>query len=194
MPEQKHKAVFLDRDGTLSVEVGYIDNVKDFKLYSETPDALKRLAEAGYKLVVLTNQSGVARGYFPESRVVEINEFMTRRLESFGISLDGIYYCPFYKDGKIEEYAKEDPCRKPDTGMIMRAVDEIGINLASSMIVGDSTADINCGKNAGIRSVLVLTGHGEKTYKIMKTMEKDEQPDHISKNIGEAVTWILENE
>lgn len=191
MKQNPYKAVFLDRDGTLSEDVGYIDNVGDFRLYGDTCDALKRLSAAGFKLIVVTNQSGVARGYFPESCVVEINDHMSRLLGERGITLDGIYYCPYFTGGSVPEYAIDAPCRKPDTGMILEAVDDIGIDLGRSYMVGDSDSDIMCGKNAGLRTVLVRTGHGREAERKIDMTNERERPECITDSIGEAATWII---
>ncbi|MFC1477699.1 D-glycero-alpha-D-manno-heptose-1,7-bisphosphate 7-phosphatase [candidate division KSB1 bacterium] len=190
---KKLKAVFLDRDGTISVEVGYIDNVDDFELYPETAEALALLRRLGYKLVVVTNQSGVARGYFPESTVQEINDKMCMLLRESGVVIDDVYYCPYFEGGSVEEYARPSSCRKPDTGMIAQAVQAHNIDLESSLMIGDSLSDIQCGKNAGIATILVRTGYGRESEQKLLQLPEAEQPDLIAETLYEAALWIKNN-
>jgi len=184
------KAIFLDRDGTISIEIGYIDNADDFALYPDSVRALADLRDLGYKLIIITNQSGVARGYFEESRVHEINNRMIELLAEHHIHLDGIYYCPHLADGKISEYAVECSCRKPKTGMIKQAQIEHAVDLKHSILIGDTITDILCGKNAGLTTILVRTGHGKDNEMALKTMSEHEQPDFIADSIGGAVKII----
>jgi D-glycero-D-manno-heptose 1,7-bisphosphate phosphatase len=121
MTERKSNAVFLDRDGTISIEIGYIDNVELLEIYQDSVAALIEIRQMGYKLVVVSNQSGVAQGFFPESRVQEVNDRMVSLLKEQGVLIDGIYYCPHLPNGVIPEYAIECNCRKPAPGMIKRA-------------------------------------------------------------------------
>jgi len=191
--KNKTKAVFLDRDGTISKEVGYIGNVDDFELLADTVSALKILMDLGYKLVVVTNQSGVARGYFPEERVQEINRRMTDLLEREDIRFDGIYFCPHLEDGKIKKYAVRCACRKPETGMIRKAESELEIDLSRSWIIGDGMPDIKCGKNVGLKTILVRTGHGVESEKKLEQLPENEKPDYITDTLSDAVRKIKEN-
>jgi len=188
--EQKSKAVFLDRDGTISVEIGYIDNVELFKLYPESVEALASLKAMGYKLVVISNQSGVAQGFFPESRVRMIHDKMMSLLKENGVVLDGVYYCPHLPNGKIPEYAKECECRKPNIGMIKRAEKELKIDLRHSLLIGDKLSDIACGRNAGLKTILVRTGYGKETEQQLRGLSEAEKPEVIVETLREAVEWI----
>ena len=186
----KAKAVFLDRDGTISHEVGYIDRVDDFKLYPYSAESLKALRSMGFEIVIVTNQSGVALGLFTESRVQEINDRMRTLLKNEGVTIDGIYYCPHLPDGVVAEYTKKCACRKPDIGMIKKAETELNLDLNSSIIVGDKLTDIACGHNAGLKTVLVRTGYGRDEEKKLGNSTADEQPDVILDTLKDVVEWI----
>lgn len=186
----KSKAVFLDRDGTISTEVGYIDNADDFRLYSYSAQVLAVLESMGFKLVVVTNQSGVARGLFPESRVKEINNRMRALLENENIALDGVYYCPHLPEGKIAEFSRECSCRKPDIGMIKSAEEELRLDLKKSIMIGDRMTDIACGRRAGLKTILVRTGYGREEEKLLAECLSGEQPDAIVDTLEDAVEWI----
>lgn len=158
----KHKAVFLDRDGTINVEVEYLSQVDDFQFIPGVPWALKRLKDAGYLLVVVTNQSGIARGYYDEAALAEIHEHMHQDLASFGASLDACYFCPHHPEHGTGDYRTECGCRKPLPGMLERAAADLDIDLAASFMIGDKLADIEAGIAAGCTPMLVLTGYGSK--------------------------------
>lgn len=190
----KAKAVFLDRDGTISHETGYIDSVDDFKLYPYSAESLAALRSMGFKIVIVTNQSGVALGFFTESRVQEINDRMHTLLKNEGITIDGIYYCPHLPDGVVAEYAKECTCRKPGIGMIKKAETELNLDLNCSIIVGDKLTDIVCGLNAGLKTVLVRTGYGRDEEKKLGKSPADEQPDVILDTLKNVVEWIKNEE
>jgi len=186
------KAVFLDRDGTISREVGYIDNVEDFELYPDAAEALACLQSRGYALIVVTNQSGVARGYFPESRVRAINDRMVELLARAGATIDGVYYCPHLEEGTVPAYAVRCSCRKPATGMITQAASEHGIVLPASVMVGDSLSDVECGKNAGLTTVLVRTGYGKNYEPVISGLPDREKPDYIADTLRDAASWIVQ--
>jgi len=190
MTERKFKAVFLDRDGTISIEIGYIDNVELLELYQDSVAALIELRQMGYKLVVVSNQSGVAQGFFPESRVQEVNDRMVFLLKEQGVLIDGIYYCPHLPNGVIPEYAIECNCRKPAPGMIKRAEQELNIDLQHSILIGDKLSDIICGRNAGLKTILVRTGYGAETELQLQKQQLEMKPDAIVDTIYEAVKWI----
>ncbi len=184
------KAIFLDRDGTIMFEEGYIDNVNDVRLLPGAVDALAQAKILGFKLVVVTNQSGVARGMFPESKVIEINQMLCEILEQSGVSFDGIYYCPHHPEGKQHEYTRKCNCRKPATGLIQQAVDELKLSLDGSYMIGDKLSDIDCGINAGLKTVLVRTGYGKDTEYSLADAEHSIHPDRIVDSLIEAVEWI----
>ena len=180
----------MDRDGTISTEMGYIDSVEAFELYPYSVQALSALQSLGFKLVVITNQSGVARGLFPESRVVEINNRMQTLLSEAGVTLDGVYYCPHLPEGSVAEYSYKCTCRKPDIGMIKQAAREHTIALEKSVMVGDALSDIACGRNAAIKTILVRTGYGRNVEKSLKGLSPEEQPDAVVDTLEGAMEWI----
>jgi D,D-heptose 1,7-bisphosphate phosphatase len=190
MMERKSKAVFLDRDGTISIEIGYIDNVELLEMYQDSVAALIELRQMGYKLVVVSNQSGVAQGFFPESRVQEVNDRMVSLLKEQGVLIDGIYYCPHLPNGVIPEYAIECNCRKPAPGMIKRAEQELNIDLQHSILIGDKLSDIICGRNAGLKTILVRTGYGAETELQLQKQQMEMKPDAIVDTLYKAVQWI----
>lgn len=179
-------AVFLDRDGTVNVEKNYIDDPKDLKLYEGVSDAIKCLNKKGIRVIVVTNQSGVARGYFTEERVLEINEYLKELLANDGASLDGIYYCPHHP-----EFDQTCDCRKPKPGLLIRAADDFQIDLQSSYIIGDKLSDLELAGSTRVKGVLVLTGYGLETRRNLETGSVT--PHFIAKGLKEAVKWIIKD-
>lgn len=155
------RAIFLDRDGTINVEVDYLSKVADFQFIPGVPLALKRLKDAGYLLVVVTNQSGIGRGYYDEDALAAIHSHMHAELAHFGAAIDACYFCPHHPQHATGDYLKECGCRKPLPGMLQRAAGDLGIDLAASFMIGDKLADVQAGISAGCTPMLVLTGHGE---------------------------------
>lgn len=152
------KAIFLDRDGTLNIDLGYVHQIDDFKFFDGTINALRKLKQMGYLLVVVTNQSGIARGYFSEDQFLQLTEWMDWSLAEQGVDLDGIYYCPHHKEG-LGDYKKDCDCRKPKIGMFKDAIKHLKIDPAHSVMVGDKKEDMEAGKNAGVGlNILVETG------------------------------------
>ncbi|MFC1514056.1 D-glycero-alpha-D-manno-heptose-1,7-bisphosphate 7-phosphatase [candidate division KSB1 bacterium] len=187
------KAIFFDRDGTIILEKGYIDNVEKIELIPGATEVLFEIMNLGFKIVIISNQSGVARGYFPESRVTEINSELENILKSEKVTVDGVYYCPHHIDGSIPEYKIECKCRKPGTGMIEAAVKDLNIRIDGSFLVGDKLSDVECGFNAGLKSILVRTGYGyEEEAKIDKN-HSNKIPDFIADTLNDVLE-ILRNE
>ncbi len=151
-------AVFLDRDGTINEEQEYLYRKEECHFLPNVKEAVKRLNEAGYLVVVVTNQSGIARGYYTESDLEELHAYMEKEFATSGAKIDGWYFCPHHPDFMAN--AKECDCRKPLPGMLLTAADELGIDLPSSWIVGDKIVDLEAGIAAGCRSILVRTGYG----------------------------------
>lgn len=171
-----NKAVFLDRDGVINEEVSYLSNPDHFKFIEGSIEALKLLKELGYLLIVITNQAGIARGYFSENTLETIHNKMFQILNQYNVELDDIFYCPHHPN-----FTGPCNCRKPNPGMILQAKEKYGINLRESFMVGDTLNDIKTGISAECQTVLVLTGYGvEEKKKINEIV-----PDFIFNNLLE---------
>jgi D-glycero-D-manno-heptose 1,7-bisphosphate phosphatase len=153
-------AVFLDRDGTLIEEVGYLDRIERVALFPWTIDALRVLRRAGYALVVVTNQAGVARGYFDEAHVEAVHEHLRSRFAAAGAPVDGFHFCPHHPEATLPAYRVRCECRKPQPGLILRAARELDLDLARSFVIGDRWLDVETARRAGARGILVRTGYG----------------------------------
>lgn len=188
----KRPAVFLDRDGTINEEVGYVNHLCRFWLLPGVANAIKMLNENGFYVIVVTNQSGVARGYFSEELVHIIHNRMCDLLKAEGARVDKIYYCPHHPTVGPPEYRRECECRKPKIGMIRQAAAELPIDLSHSYVIGDRIKDIYFGHNAGLKSILVLTGYGRGEYEFQRHTWK-ESPEFVAENLPEAVAWILKD-
>jgi D-glycero-D-manno-heptose 1,7-bisphosphate phosphatase len=156
----KQRAVFLDRDGTINVEVQYLSKVEEFRLIPGVPYALQRLKDAGFLLVVVTNQSGIGRGLYDEAALSAIHDKMHEELATFGIAIDACYFCPHHPEHAVGDYRVDCACRKPLPGMLHEAARDLDIDLSRSFMVGDKLGDIEAGLNAGCRSLMVKTGYG----------------------------------
>jgi len=156
------RAVFVDRDGTINVEKDYLHRSEDFEFIPGAPEAIRRLKDAGFLVVVVTNQSGVARGYYDERAVATLHAHIQERLATYGTRIDGFYLCPHHPTEGVGAYRIDCDCRKGSPGMLLRASREHDINLRLSYMVGDKMADIEAGIAAGCQSVLVRTGYGVK--------------------------------
>lgn len=183
-------AVFLDRDGTVSDEAGYINHIDRFKVYPWTPQAVKKLNDAGVPVFLITNQSGVARGYFPDELVREVHRKLCDSLARSGAFLDGMYYCPHHPEGRKAAYRMLCDCRKPAPGMLLKAAREHDIDLSLSFVIGDRYVDVETGFRAGARGVLVLSGYGRGEYLYQRDLWP-RPPDHIAENLSDAVDWVL---
>ncbi len=187
---ERRGAVFLDRDGTVNEEVGYLRDLRMLKLIPGASAAIRRLNEAGIPVILVTNQSGVARGYFPESLVHEAHALLAKMLGGEGARLDGVYYCPHHPSAGNSQYTVECDCRKPATGLLDRAARELNIDLGRSFMVGDKWSDVELGHRAGARSVLVSTGFAADDPGNARPAHV-EDPDFIAHDLAEAVDWIL---
>ena len=153
-----NKAVFLDRDGTINVDYGYVHQIDDFHFIDGVIDALLQLKKKGYMLVLVTNQSGIARGYFSEEQFLQLTEWFDWSLADRGVDFDGIYYCPHHPEGQ-GEYREDCDCRKPKAGMFTQAIADLNIDPAQSIMVGDKLEDLLAAENAGVKTkILVRTG------------------------------------
>ncbi len=180
-----HAAVFLDRDGTLNEEMGYINHLSRFRLLPRTVPAIRRLNAAGVKAVVVTNQSGAARGYFPRSLMDEVHAHLKEQLAAGGAHLDGIYVCPHHPD-------EDCACRKPSPTLIEQAARDLDLDLSRSYLVGDRYKDIETAANAGVKGILVLTGYGRGEYDYLRPAQKV-QPVFVAPDLEAAVEWILQD-
>ena len=187
-----NRAVFLDRDGTVNEEVGYLKDLGQLRLIPGAGSAIRKFHEAGLKVVVITNQSGVARGYFTESFVHDTHALLEQLLKNEGAKLDGIYYCPHHPTAGSSRYTIECDCRKPGTGLIDRAARDLDIDIKRSYVVGDKWSDVELGQRAGARSVLVRTGFAaDDTGNARPPHVKD--PDFAADTINHAADWIIED-
>jgi D-glycero-D-manno-heptose 1,7-bisphosphate phosphatase len=183
-------AVFVDRDGTLIEEVGYLDRVDRVVLYPWTIDAVRALNRAGLPIVLVSNQSGVARGFFTEAVVDDVHARMAALLDAGGAHIDAYYYCPHHPDGTMPGYTRSCQCRKPKRGLVDRAVGELGIAPARSFVVGDRWIDVALAQTMGGRGVLVRTGYGAIEE---RRPQQNLVADAIVDNFAGAASWILRN-
>ena len=171
-----NRAVFLDRDGTMARDVPYCRSPEDFELFPSTAKAVKLLREHGFKVIVITNQSGIARGYFTEETLARIHEKMKKELAKEGAGVDGIYYCPHHPDDNCD-------CRKPRPRLVLQATEDFNIDLTRSFVVGDLEMDVGLGRAVGCRTVLLPNPGNEN--------RKQEAPDYTAADLYDAVLWII---
>jgi D-glycero-D-manno-heptose 1,7-bisphosphate phosphatase len=179
-------AVFLDRDGTIIADVGYLDAIDRIAFFPWTVDAIRMLNRAGFPVVVITNQSGIARGIFTESFVEETHRAISTRLEAGGAHVDAYYYCPHHPNGSVAAFASVCDCRKPGRALVDRAAADLGLDLVRSVMVGDRWLDVALGQAMGGRSILVRTGVGEEARP-----SPGVTADAIVDNLAAAASWIL---
>jgi D,D-heptose 1,7-bisphosphate phosphatase len=179
-------AIFLDRDGTLNKDPGYIGDPNIIELYDGTAVALKRVKEkTGSLLVVISNQSGIARGIITEKQVFAVNKRINDLLKADGVEIDKFYFCPFHPEFNSPEKVL---CRKPSPQMVLKAADEMKVNLSASYFIGDTKADILCGKNAGTKTILVRTGRGEEEFSLLQ--KENIIPNFVALDIVEACEFV----
>ncbi|NQU09273.1 D-glycero-beta-D-manno-heptose 1,7-bisphosphate 7-phosphatase [bacterium] len=179
VPSAQSRAVFLDRDGVLMEDSNYVGRVERVTVIPGVPRALKRLQDAGFRLLVVTNQSGVGRGYFPRPAVDQIHAHLDAEFGRAGARVDRYYVCPHRPDAGCD-------CRKPQPRFLVEAAREFGLDLGRSYMVGDRPGDIQAGLNAGTRTVLVLTGAGRETLAAGTV-----QPSRVVADLSDAADWIL---
>jgi D-glycero-D-manno-heptose 1,7-bisphosphate phosphatase len=180
------RAVFLDKDGTLVVDVPYNVDPERMLLMPGAGEALRRLSDAGYKLIVVSNQSGVARGVFAESALPAVEQRLREMLADHGAPLSGFYYCPHHPDGAVVEYAVRCDCRKPQPGLLLRAAEEHGISVRESWMIGDILNDVEAGRRAGCRTILLDNGN-ETEWEL----SKERLPDCVVSDLRDAAALIL---
>ncbi len=183
-------AVFMDRDGCLTEEVGYVNHPSRIRLLPRTAEAVRRLNQAGVAAVMVTNQTGIARGYFSEETLHAANARMRTELEAGGARLDGVYVCMHHPTEGEPPYRADCDCRKPRPGLLNRAAAELGLDLRASVMVGDKFSDVAAGHAAGAAGVLVLTGYGRGEWEYARHAQ-DVKPDHVAEDLLDAVEWAL---
>jgi D-glycero-D-manno-heptose 1,7-bisphosphate phosphatase len=181
----KHSAIFLDRDGTLNRDLGYVHRVKDLELLPGVVAGLQQMSTLGFQLFITTNQSGIARGYFTESEMHAFNHALVELLAAEDVTIAGIYFCPFHPTEGVGAYRRESPLRKPACGMIAQAAAEHELDLANSFAIGDKKSDILAGQAAGCRTILVKTGAGGRGE-----AELDARPDFVAADLVAAAQFI----
>ena len=179
MKPGKRPAVFLDRDGVLTEEKSYVTSIKDLSVFFYTRESIQKIHEKGYYAIVITNQSGVARGFFDEETLRKMNTWL---IEETGV--DQIYYCPHHPEGRILQYRKECLCRKPGTAMFNQASRDFAIAMEKSYMVGDRASDILAGQNMGLKTILVESGYGTKR------LEQPVAPDQVVKDLRSVAALL----
>jgi D-glycero-D-manno-heptose 1,7-bisphosphate phosphatase len=182
--------VFIDRDGTLTEEVGYVNHPRRIRLLPRSAEAIRRLNAAGLPAIVATNQAGIARGYFSETMLRTVNDEMMRQLKDAGARLDGVYVCTHHPTAGAQPYRADCECRKPKSGLLRRAAEELGLDLATSTMIGDKPSDLEAGRAVGARAVLVLTGYGRGDWEYQREAFRV-PPDHVAEDLLDAVEWLL---
>ena len=183
-------AVFIDRDGTISEEVGYVNHPSRYRVFPYAAEAVRLLNDAGWLAVLVTNQAGVARGYFAEDLISEVHAALARELERGGARLDAVYYCPHHPAVGEPPYRLDCDCRKPRPGLVRRAAEELNIDLTRSWMVGDRYGDVELARNACLRSAFVLSGYGRGEWEYQRE-RWPHQPDLVAEDLLEAVREIL---
>lgn len=184
----KNIAVFLDRDGTINKDKGYICDCSDLEIYSYAAAAIKEIKGRGYKVLVATNQACIARAICTEQQVQDIHAKMDRALRSAGATIDRFYYSPYHEEGVIPEFTMSHSWRKPLPGMLLQGAEDFDLDLSRSYMVGDSARDIIAGKKAGCRTILVMTGHGPKAREELSA--QGDEPDFIAADLQDALQYI----
>ncbi len=186
MQKAKKPVVFLDRDGTLNQEVGYIHKIDDLVLIDGAGVAVRKLNQSGIAAILVTNQSGAARGFYSEEHVRQLNQRLCNLLANQGAILDAVYYCPHLLEGAVTSLSIECDCRKPNTGMIESCFkDHPELDQSQSYVIGDKISDIELARNCHAKAILVRTGYGSQVETITNP------PDFVAKNIIEAVNWVF---
>ena len=194
---EKQAAIFLDRDGTINDEVGYLDRPEKLRMLPGAARAIRLINECGLKAIVVTNQSGVARGFFDEAMVAAIHLKMQEFLAAEGARIDHFYYCPHHPTDGAGSYLQECSCRKPAPGMLLRAAEELALSLNDSYIIGDTLKDIEAGGRIGVKGVLVQTGYGRESAALLADSDRGTtgaaicRPVYIAVNLEDAVRWII---
>lgn len=188
-----YPTVFIDRDGTINIDAGYINHPDSFVMYPYAPQAVRMLNEAGFLAVVITNQSGLARGFFTIDIMNKVHDKMNRLLKLGGARIDGLYYCPHDPNARVEEFRAECGCRKPKTGMIEAALKDLPVDNSRMYFIGDKYSDMRTGFASGCKTIMTETGYG-KGELLFKSSGWERRPDKTAANLLEAVRLILKKE
>lgn len=181
----KRKAAFIDRDGVINEERHYVHRIEDFALLPGVIEGLAQLRDAGYRLIVITNQAGIARGYYDQAAMDRLHDHLRELLATHGITLDAIYFCPHHPQGSVAALAIDCGCRKPAPGMLMQAARDLDLDLSASVLIGDKLSDILAGRNAGVsRTAIVKSGHAIDT-------DSQAQADFVAVDMLAAVRQLL---
>ncbi len=183
-------ALFIDRDGTLTEEVGYVNHPRRLRLLPRSAAAVRRLNEAGIAAVLVTNQAGVARGYFGPEVLEAVNAALLDLLKREGAHLDGLYVCPHHPSEGVPPWRADCDCRKPRPGLLHRAAAELGLDLAASAVVGDKGSDLATARAVGARAILVLTGYGLGEWEYRRAALPT-QPDYVAGDLLDAAEWMI---
>jgi D-glycero-D-manno-heptose 1,7-bisphosphate phosphatase len=189
----KRPAVFIDRDGTISEEVGYVNHPSRFRVFPYSAEAIRILNDAGWLAILITNQAGVARGYFSEDVIHAVHDQLTRDLQNESAKLDAIYYCAHHPSVGEPPYRSDCDCRKPKTGLIQQATRDFEIDLGASWMAGDRYGDVELARNAGLRSAFVLSGYGRGEWEY-QSQTWAHRPDLVCENLLEAVKSIVDQD
>ena len=181
----------MDRDGTLTEEVGYVNHPSRLRLLPRSAAAVRRLNAAGVAAVVVTNQAGIARGYFSSDVLAAVTGAMVSQLKDAGAHLDGVYVCPHHPTEGEPPYRLECECRKPKPGLLLRAAADLSLDLSRSTLVGDKGSDLVAARTVGARSILVLTGYGLGEWEYRRGA-LPVQPDHVADDLLSAADWVIE--
>ena len=189
----KKPAVFIDRDGTVNEQMGYINHISRFILLPGAAEAIKLLNDHQYFAIIVSNQSGVARDYFPIELVDEVHAHMRVLLEKKGAFVDGVFFCPHYAKGVVPEYSIECDCRKPKTGLIEKACEAFAVDMENSYVIGDRYSDIEMALRLNMKGILVTTGYGlgDIEYVFPRLSFK---PAHVAKDLLHAVRWVIKRQ
>jgi len=184
---KKAVAVFLDRDGTINEEVGYLDHLDKLQMIPGTAEAIRMINDSGLKAVVVTNQSGIGRGFFNESFIREVHAQLQEALKEKGAFIDAFYFCPHHPTEGKGAYLTSCNCRKPQPGMLLKAAADMNIDLGRSYMVGDTPKDVETARKVCAKGVLVKTGYGGDQH------EEAVRPDYLAEDLLDAVHWILKD-